>query len=122
MSVKICFALQFGADILERLAETPEGIMRVETRGNFEWLMTLDDFKHRVELPMDGFAAAIKAAGRVQMLCLHGLQDVTIPWQESQRCAELSGSELVLIDGDHNFTKAQDAREMIAQVLAFLEK
>jgi len=96
--------------------------MRVEGRGNFEWLMTLEDFKNRAELPMEGFAEAIKAAGRVHMLCLHGLQDVTIPWQESQLCAELSGSELVLIDGDHNFTASQDAEQMIAQVLAFLEK
>lgn len=109
---------RFGEDILERLRKSPEGIPRKEPFG-LEWAMTLDDFEERATLPTGAFAAKINEAGKVKMLCLHGREDTTIPYQESIECAELSGSEVDIISGDHNFTKDEDATIMISRVVAF---
>lgn len=109
---------RFGKDILDRLRNSPEGIPRKEPFG-LEWIMTLDDFEERATLPTGAFATKIKEAGKVRMLCLHGREDTTIPYQESIECAELSGSEVDIISGDHNFTKDEDAAIMISRVVAF---
>lgn len=109
---------RFGKDILERLRNSPEGIPRMEPFG-LEWLMTLDDFEERATLPTASYAARIKETGKVKMLCLHGKEDTTIPYQESIECAELSGSAVEVISGDHNFTKDGDAAIMISRVVSF---
>lgn len=111
---------RFGKDILERLSEKgEEGISRKEPDG-FEWVMRLDDFQNRADLPMEEFAAAIKKAGKVQLLCLHGQQDTTVPWQESELCAQLSGGQLKVVQGDHNFRNPEAARTMIKEIINFL--
>eukprot|EP00890_Picochlorum_soloecismus_P006850 jgi/Picsp_1/990/NSC_04474-R1_esterase lipase thioesterase family protein len=109
---------RFGKGILERLRNSPEGIPRKEPFG-LEWVMTLDDFEERATLPTGSFAAKIKETGKVKMLCLHGREDKTIPYQESIECAELCRSEVEVISGDHNFTKDEDAAIMISRVVAF---
>jgi len=50
---------------------------------------------------------------------VHGKQDSTIPYQESEDFCRLSGAALVLVDGDHNFKKPQDAARMVAKVVEF---
>jgi hypothetical protein len=116
------FSLQFGEDILEKLAaakNTPEGgILRTEADG-FQWLMTETDFLGRANLPMVDYAKIIKEENKVNLLCLHGRQDTTIPWQESEEFAALSGASVVVIDGDHNYRKAEDAKRMIEEVVKF---
>ena len=113
--------MQFGADIMERLAAAgPEGILRTEADG-FQWRQTESDFLGRIKLPMEEFAATIKQKGKVQLLCLHGRQDTTIPWQESETCAKLSGenAKFVLVDGDHNYREANHAQHMSRTVVQF---
>jgi dienelactone hydrolase len=111
---------RFGKDILERLAEKgDEGIPRKEADG-FEWVMKLNDFQNRADLPMEGYAAAIKKARKVQLLCLHGRQDTTVPWQESELCAQLSGGQLKVIPGDHNFRSQEAACNMVGEIINFL--
>lgn len=114
--------MQFGEDILDRLSaakSTPEGgILRTEADG-FQWLMTESDFLNRANLPMTEYAKTIKDEKKVNLLCLHGRQDTTIPWEESENFAALSGAQLVVIDGDHNYRKPEDARRMIEEVVKF---
>ena len=83
--------------------------------------MTEADVLGRVDLPMEEFAAKVKALrGTLRLLCLHGRGDTTIPWEESERCAALSGAELVLVEGDHNFRRPEHAQQMIEKVVAFV--
>lgn len=110
--------MQFGSDILERLVASPEGIRRVEPDG-FEWTMTYQDFMGRADRPMGDYASAIKKQGKVKLLCLHGRGDTTIPWEESRQCAALTGGELSVVDGDHNYRNPQHAQQMIDQVIEF---
>jgi pimeloyl-ACP methyl ester carboxylesterase len=117
---------RFGENILGQLAAakntTPEGgILRTEADG-FQWLMTEDDFLERANLPMSEYAKIIRENKNVNMLALHGRQDTTIPWEESQKFAELSGAQLVLVDGDHNYRKPEDARAMIKEVVSFCRR
>jgi surfactin synthase thioesterase subunit len=114
--------LQFGENILEKLAEaknTPEkGIVRTEADG-FQWLMTESDFLGRANLPMNDYAKKIKEDAKVNLLCLHGRQDTTIPWEESEKCADMSGAKLIVVNGDHNYRKPEDAKAMINEVVKF---
>jgi surfactin synthase thioesterase subunit len=103
---------------MDKLKASPDGISRVESDG-FEWRMTLEDFENRANRPMELYAKTIKDKGDVNMLCLHGRQDKTIPWEESQLCAELAGAELAIIDGDHNFRGREASEQMIARVVEF---
>ena len=77
------------------------------------------DAKGRIDLPMEQLATSIPAS--VELLIVHGTGDTTIPWQESQGCAELAPrSRLELVqDADHNFTQPGGATDMIAHVVAF---
>jgi pimeloyl-ACP methyl ester carboxylesterase len=81
--------------------------------------MTEADFLARVGEPTEAYARGIKAAGKVRLLCVHGRGDATIPYQESEECAELAGAELALVDGDHNWRRPADAEQMIAAVVEF---
>jgi pimeloyl-ACP methyl ester carboxylesterase len=102
---------------MERLAKE-KSIRRREV--GFVWDMTEADLAGRYNLPMEDLARSIPAG--VKVLCMHGTGDATIPWQESEVAASMiSNSEFVTIDGaDHNFTKAEDARQMIGQVVQFV--
>ena len=113
--------MQFGSDILDKLAATPEGIPRVESDG-FGWIMKYEDFMGRAERPMNNYAIAIKdriQQGKLSFLSLHGRQDTTIPWEESEHCSAMTGGELIVIDGDHNYRKGQHAQQMVNEVVAF---
>lgn len=113
---------RFGEDIFEKLAAAgPKGIVRKETSG-FEWTMTLEDFERRSSRPMEEYARTIKEKGNVQLLCLHGRDDKTIPWQESEECANISGAEIAVIDGDHNFRDAASSAQMVEQIVQFCTK
>lgn len=114
--------MQFGDSILDQLAaakNTPEkGILRTESDG-FQWLMTESDFLGRAHLPMTEYAEIIRREKKVNVLALHGRQDSTIPWKESELFAEMSGARVVVIDGDHNYRKPEDAKAMITEVVGF---
>ena len=113
---------RFGNDIFERLADAgSNGIPRTESDG-FQWMMTEQDFLNRATMPMEEFAAAIKAEKRVQLMCVHGRHDATIPWEESKKCAELSGGEVVIVDGDHNFRQPEHGQQMIEAVVEFVSR
>ena len=77
------------------------------------------DAKGRIDLPMEHLAASIPPS--VELLIVHGTGDATIPFQESQRCAELvPRCRLELVKGgDHNFSQPAAAADMIARVVAF---
>ena len=77
------------------------------------------DAKGRIDLPMEHLAASIPPS--VELLIVHGTGDATIPFQESQRCAELvPRCRLELVKGgDHNFSPPAAAADMIARVVAF---
>ena len=115
-----CLPPQFGADILDRLA-VEKSILRCEADG-FEWTMTEADFVERATTDTVGYAAAVKAGGRVALLCVHGRGDRTIPFQESEECAAAAGAQLAIVDGDHNWTRPADAAQMIAAVVEFVTK
>jgi len=123
--MSLYFSLQFGDTIFDQLAaakKTPEeGILRTEPDG-FQWLMTESDFLGRANLPMTDYAKIIKREEKVNLLCLHGRQDATIPWQESEKFSEMSGARLVVIDGDHNYKKPEDAKAMIHEVVKFCQE
>ena len=108
---------RFGDNILETL-KTHGPQERTEPWGT--WTMRYDDFIERAELPMEMYAATIKEAGRVTLLSIHGRDDTTIDYTESERCAEIVGGECIVIEGgDHNFTSDVSARDMIRHVVAF---
>lgn len=118
-------------DILDRLSAAAKntlekGILRTEPDG-FQWLMTESDFLGRANLPMTEYAKILKIREpkqeqQVNLLCLHGRQDSTIPWEESEIFAEMSGASLVVIDGDHNYRQSEDAKAMIDEVVKFCRK
>ncbi|KAG7671270.1 hypothetical protein Ndes2526B_g02252 [Nannochloris sp. 'desiccata'] len=122
---------RFGMDILDRLSAAAKntlekGILRTEPDG-FQWLMTESDFLGRANLPMTEYAKILKIREpkqeqQVNLLCLHGRQDSTIPWEESEIFAEMSGASLVVIDGDHNYRQSEDAKAMIDEVVKFCRK
>jgi len=98
--------------------EVEKAIPRTEADGT-QWMMTYDDFSNRVGQDTAGFASTIKGEGRVKLLCVHGRSDQTIPYSESEECAEAAGAELAIVDGDHNWRKPADAKQMIAAVVEF---
>lgn len=110
---------RFGRTVMDTLAMNGP-IQRKEADGT-EWSMTLEDFRGRYDLDMEGAARCI-GTGTTKILVLHGTGDDTIPWLESKECAEIIGeghAELVTIEGaDHNYT--QHGREMAAEVLKFI--
>ena len=110
---------RFGPGILERLQEDGP-VERAEPWGT--WTMTYEDVKERIDLPMDDYAKAIAANNRVTLLCVHGRDDDVIHYSESERCAELSGSQLLVIDGGcHNFKSEASGKAMIEAVVSFLK-
>jgi len=108
---------RFGANILEQLKnQGPQE--RKEPWGT--WTMRYEDFVERAMLPMEDYAKAIRDAGRVELVCIHGREDATISYKESERCAEIVGGDCIVIEGgDHNFTSQQSGRDMIDHVVAF---
>lgn len=108
---------RFGEGILERL-QRDGPIERKEPWGT--WAITYDDVRERIDLPMDSYAEAIAGNQRVTLLCIHGREDAVIHYSESERCARLSGSRAVIIEGgDHNFTSPAAASAMCAEVVCF---
>ena len=109
---------RFGEGILERL-QRDGPIERKETWGT--WAITYDDVRERIDLPMDSYAEAIAANQRVTLLCIHGREDAVIHYSESERCARLSGSRVVIIEGgDHNYSSPVSALAMIDEVVSFI--
>lgn len=109
--------MQFGDDILEKLAKE-KTIPRVDS--GMKWDMTEEDFNNRANIPMEKLAKSIPATTTV--LCMHGTEDKTIPWQEGEKCASfIENSLFVTIDGaDHNYSRTEDAKQMIEQVIQFV--
>ena len=108
---------RFGEGILERLQKDGP-IERKETWGT--WTMTYEDVQERIDLPMDSYAEAIAGNQRVTLLCIHGREDTVVDCSESERCARLSGSRVVLVDGgDHNFSSSASALIMADEVVRF---
>lgn len=109
---------RFGAGILERL-QNDGPLVRKEVWGT--WELTYDDVKERIELPMDEYAMSIGKNERVTMLCVHGREDAVIDYAESERCARLSSSDVVIVDGGcHNFTSEASGAAMIEAVVRFV--
>lgn len=107
---------RFGSDIFERLAR--EGAVPCN-QGGFQWTLTEQDCRARADLDME--AAARSVSPSVRVLVLHGRQDTTIPYQESELATSLiPNARLALIDGDHNYTKPADGAAMIAEVVKFV--
>lgn len=106
---------RFGKDIMDKLEQGP--ISR--NLEGFEWTMSLEDFKGRFDLDMDTYAKCIPPT--VKVLTIHGTNDTTIPYQESEYCTNLiQNTELKLIEGaDHNFTK--HGAELAAIVTEFVK-
>ena len=108
---------RFGKGILERLQENGP-MERREPWGT--WTMTYEDLQERLDLPMDDYAAAIAANQRVTLLCIHGREDTVVDPSDSERCAELSGSRIILVEAaDHNFSTEEAGLAMIQSVTAF---
>ena len=109
---------RFGNDIFEKLEKAgPQGILRKEASG-FEWTMTLKDFERRSNRPMEEYAKSSRKKN-TNLLCLHGRNDTTIPWQESELCADLSKGKCVVIEGDHNFNGPNAKNQMVDEVVKF---
>lgn len=111
---------RFGKSILERLQK--EGpIEKKEPWG--VWTMRYEDFIERATLPMEEYAKIIREAGKVNLLCIHGRDDATISYEESEHCASIAGAQCIIIEtGDHNFTNNQSAEDMIRHVVAFASR
>ena len=108
---------RFGKGILETL-KTQGPRERKEPWGT--WTMRYEDFQERATLAMEAYAASIRDAGRVELVSIHGEDDTTISYRESQRCSEILGGECIVIaGGDHNFTSDASAKEMMQHVVAF---
>lgn len=109
---------RFGVGILEKLQN--EGPMtRKEAWGT--WQLTYEDVKERITLPMDDYASAIGANERVTLLCVHGRDDAVIDYAESERCARLASSDVVIVEGGcHNFKGEQPGKAMIETVVRFV--
>lgn len=108
---------RFGASILEKLKQNGP-IERKERWGT--WTMRYEDFQERATLPMEEFAVSIRDAGKVNLVCIHGRDDATISYEESERCAGILGRDCIVIEGgDHNFTSDSAASDMIRHVVTF---
>lgn len=110
---------RFGEDIIHKLKNNGP-ILRKEF--GFEWMMTYEDFLNRIEQPMEQYASILKEKkDSIRLICIHGKDDTTIPWEESKLCAELSGGEFVLVDGDHNFRNPEHCQKMIDTLIGFVQ-